>query len=327
MKRYPQYHKRKTKPLLAERQDAQERADIETHFQNFIAKCDELKIHLDNVHNFDESGFRIGCLRGQVVWTHADVQVVYILDPDNRELVTLLEYINSAGKVSCDPIIIMSGALFKEQHFDNNLFDGVLFSLSESGYTNDRLSFEWIKHFNLQTEKNKKGKYWLLIIDGHSSHLTNEFIDYCWAEDIISFLLPAHTTHLLQPLDIGIFQSYKHYHQESLEESIRYGGVDYKKMVFLAGLTKIRKHTFKHGTIKFAFRKAGLIPFSPIVVYDKIVEFSMPVRMEQGLTRLAGPDCGTGTGLWDWDRTVGPGPDCTLWLQKWESQFRAIWSL
>ena len=54
-------------------------------------------------------------------------------------------------------------------------------------------------------------------------------------------------------------------------------------MDFLAGLTKIRKHTFKHGTIKSAFRKAGLIPFSPIVVYDKIVEFSIPVRTEQCL--------------------------------------------
>jgi hypothetical protein len=91
MKRHPQYHKRKTKPLSAERQAAQERVDIETHFRNFKAKCDELKIHPDDVHNFDESGFRIGCLRGQVVWTHADVQAVYISDPDNRELVTLLE--------------------------------------------------------------------------------------------------------------------------------------------------------------------------------------------------------------------------------------------
>jgi hypothetical protein len=35
-------------------------------------------------------------------------------------------------------MIIMSGVLFKEQHFDNSLSDGVLFALSESGYTNDK---------------------------------------------------------------------------------------------------------------------------------------------------------------------------------------------
>jgi DDE superfamily endonuclease len=211
-----------------------------------------------------------------VVWTYADVQAVYILDPDNRELVTLLECISGSSKVSYDPMIIMSRIVFKEQHFDNNLSDGVLFSISKSGYTNDRLSFEWIKHFNSQTKAMKKGKYRMLIMDGHGSHLTNEFINYCWTEDIVPFLLPAHTTHLLQPLDIGVFQSYKHYHQESLEESVRYGGSDYTKLDFLAGLTKIRKHTFKPSTIRSAFQKAGLIPFCPVVVFDKLIEFSVP---------------------------------------------------
>ena len=253
-KRYPQYHKRKTKSLSAERQAAQERKDIDEHFRKFEAKVKELEIQKEDIHNFDESGFRIGCLQqGQVVWTYADVQAVYISDPDNRELVTLLECISGSSKVSCDPMIIMSGIVFKEQHFDNDLSDGVLFGISESGYTNDRLSFEWIKHFNSQTKATKKGKYRMLIMDGHGSHLTNEFINYCWAEDIVPFLLPAHTTHLLQPLDIGVFQSYKHYHQESLEESVRYGGSDYTKLDFLAGLTKIRKHTFKPSTIRSAF--------------------------------------------------------------------------
>jgi hypothetical protein len=79
-------------------------------------------------------------------------------------------------------------------------------------------------------------------------------------------LLPPHITYLLQLLDIGIVQSYKYYYQENLEEAIQYGGADYKKVDFLAGLTKIQKHTSKHGIIK---------------------------------SRLAGPDYGTGTKL-DW---------------------------
>jgi hypothetical protein len=102
-------------------------------------------------------------LNGQTIWTYADVKSVYISDPDNREIVTLLECINGAGEVSCDPMIIMAGIVFKEQHFNNDLADGVLFGISESRYTNDRLSFEWIKHFNLQTKDTKRGKYRMLI--------------------------------------------------------------------------------------------------------------------------------------------------------------------
>ena len=45
----------------------------------------------------------------------------------------------------------------------------------------------------------------LLIIDGHSSHISWEFLDYCLTHDIILFCLFPHSTHLLQPLDVGLF--------------------------------------------------------------------------------------------------------------------------
>ena len=62
----------------------------------------------------------------------------------------------------------------------------------------------------------------MFVMDGHGSHLTKEFVDYCYEPEVkISvFLLPPHSTYILQPLDIGVFQSFKHYHQELLEESI-----------------------------------------------------------------------------------------------------------
>jgi hypothetical protein len=65
----------------------------------------------------------------------------------------------------------MLRVIFKEQHFDNDLDNDVLFGLLESGYTNNQLSFEWIKHFNKQTRDSKKGKYKLLIMDRHRSYL------------------------------------------------------------------------------------------------------------------------------------------------------------
>ena len=53
----------------------------------------------------------------------------------------MLECISGEGKV-CKLIIIMSGIVFKEQHFDNDLDDNVLFGMLKSGYTNDQLSFK-----------------------------------------------------------------------------------------------------------------------------------------------------------------------------------------
>ena len=45
----------------------------------------------------------------------------------------------------------------------------------------------------------------MLLIDGHASHITTQVIDYCISQKIILLCLPAHTTHLLQPLDVGVF--------------------------------------------------------------------------------------------------------------------------
>jgi hypothetical protein len=49
-------------------------------------------------------------------------------------------------------------------------------------------------------------RYRLLIMDGHSSHVNLEFINYCDQNRILVLILPPHSTHRLQPLDVGLFQ-------------------------------------------------------------------------------------------------------------------------
>ena len=49
----------------------------------------------------------------------------------------------------------------------------------------------------------------LLIEDGHASHISIELIELARANDIYLLCLPAHTTHILQPLDTGVFKSFK----------------------------------------------------------------------------------------------------------------------
>ena len=116
----------------------------------------------------------------------------------------------------------------------------------------------------------------MLVIDGYGSHLTIEFVDYCYRPNVkISiFLLPMHSTHILQPLDIRVFQSFKYYHQEMLKESIQYRGLDYKHIDFLTSFQRIRDLTFKKPIILSAFAKSSLYPFNPSAVLVKLKEFS-----------------------------------------------------
>jgi hypothetical protein len=170
-------------------------------------------------------------------------------------------------------MVVIQGSVFLEKHFDNNLHNDVLFACSESGYSNEKLGFEYLKHFERQTKARTVGKYRMLIFDGHGSHLTDEFLIYAWQNNIIPFLFPSYTTHLLQPLDIGIFQPLKHWHQEDIFNKIQYGNISYDKVDFLNGFQKIRNNTFKSRSILSAWHKAGLFPFNPEIVYSKLKEF------------------------------------------------------
>jgi hypothetical protein len=45
----------------------------------------------------------------------------------------------------------------------------------------------------------------LLMYNGHGSHTTLDWVTLAHSNNIILFCLPPHTTHRLQPLDVGCF--------------------------------------------------------------------------------------------------------------------------
>ena len=49
----------------------------------------------------------------------------------------------------------------------------------------------------------------LLIMDGHGTHMSIELIELARSNGVHLLCLPSHTTHILQPLDVGIFKSFK----------------------------------------------------------------------------------------------------------------------
>jgi hypothetical protein len=269
----------RAKPLAAERKAAVQRLEVHMHFQSFEREKARLGIRDENVYNFDETGFRIDCQSARTVLVPIEMKTFYMADPGNRDLITSVECVSAEGW-AIPPMIIIPGVIFKEKHFKNNLHSLVLLAASENGYNNDRLGYEWIQHFDLITRiVTPPGEWRMLIMDGHGSHLTYEFVKFCWDKKIMPFLLPAHSTHLLQPLDIGVFQPLKHHHQEVLDEEIRTGGIDFSKDDFLAAFREIRQRSFRTTVIKSAFAKAGLVPFNPQPVLMKLVEFNGPEQI------------------------------------------------
>ena len=71
--------------------------------------------------------------------------------------------------------------------------------MSQKGYITGEISQEWIKvDFNSQTHELANGWTRLLIVDGHVSHFTEDFLEYAKTNNIKVLCLPPNTTHALQ---------------------------------------------------------------------------------------------------------------------------------
>jgi hypothetical protein len=110
----------------------------------------------------------------------------------------------------------------------------------------------------------------MLIFDGHGSHITQDFIDYCWEHRIRPFQLPPYSTYILQPLDVGVFQSYKYNFKRCLNKSVFLGTTNVKKDDFFVIFQHFSDRTFKGKIAQSVFRKTGLFLFKPSVVLDKL---------------------------------------------------------
>jgi hypothetical protein len=120
------------------------------------------------------------------------------------------------------------------------------FAVSDNGWTNDAIGLEWLqKTFIPSTTSRKKGRYRLLVLDGYGSHLSAEFDAICSQNDIIPIYMPSHSSHLLQPLDIGYFTVLKKAYSDLVDSQVKLGISRIDKYDFLTAYPQARKVAFK----------------------------------------------------------------------------------
>jgi len=110
----------------------------------------------------------------------------------------------------------------------------------------------------------------LLILNGHKSHVLIPFIEYCEAYKIVPLCLPPHSTHILQPLDVGIFGPLSRAYKKRLNDTTLYGALAISKQEFLEIYQAIHSQAISLTNIASAWRAIGLIPYDPSAVLSKI---------------------------------------------------------
>jgi hypothetical protein len=109
-------------------------------------------------------------------------------------------------------LVIFKGKTVQQQWFPTDLdpYKGWKFTAIANAWTNNEVAVEWLQKVfipNIQpTDFSQKR---LLLMDGHGSHITTEFMWQCFQNNILLLYLPPHCSHVLQPLDLGVFSSLK----------------------------------------------------------------------------------------------------------------------
>ena len=146
-------------------------------------------------------------------------------------------------------------------------FPNTLFKNSESGWINSELFVEWFAFF---LKSIPPARPVLLVQDGHSSHVSIELIEMARENDVCLLCLPAHTSHILQPLDVGVFKSFKSNFNKACGNYMKQNPGRVINTVILASMVGQAYPTaFTPVNILSGFKKTGIYPFNPSSVYNR----------------------------------------------------------
>ena len=177
--------------------------------------CDE------DTYNFDETGFMMGKISAQLVVTGSERRGrSKAIQPGNREWVTVIQGINATGW-AIPPFIIFAGQYHLSPWFQENIPNSWRFTLSDNGWTTNEIGVTWLEHFIEHTKDRRVGAWLLLVIDGHESHNSLRFQELCKENKIYTLCMPPHSSHLLQPLDVGCFSPLKRAYGQQVSCLIR----------------------------------------------------------------------------------------------------------
>ena len=144
--------------------------------------------------------------------------------------------------------------------------EGATMAMQPEGWMTATLFSHWISHF-IQSLQKKGGispsNRHLLIVDGHSSHVTMEVVHKAMEVGLDILTLPSHTSHRLQPLDVSVFGPFKRAFKRYRDAwTLQHCGRGATKMVLAQWVSAALQKSLTESNIKAGFRSIGIWPLN-----------------------------------------------------------------
>lgn len=210
----------------------------------------------------DESGIMEGIGANGLVVGSSIRRAIQKKQPSSCAWTSFIECISASGKALL-PLVIFKGKSVQQQWFQQDLttYNEWLFTATDNAWTSDSIAIEWLEKIFLPYTSTLKPR--LLILDGHGSHKTTEFMYLYFQNNVYLLFLLPHTSYILQPLDLLVFSSLKsHYYTVVGFLTLLTDSSPIGKQNFLTCYSKARKEVLSAKIIKARWKATRLQPKS-----------------------------------------------------------------
>ena len=274
MGRWPTLSERKPQHLSAKRATASNPETLKSWFdtvQQFIRKVGLLKRtttvvdYTSRLWNSDETGFCLGATSKNILAKRGDRSIHEIGGASDHQFITVNVCGNAAG-VRLPPFILYKGKNLYTTWTEGGPA-GAYYGVSQSGWMEEVNYLKWFEKQFYPAVRHLLGTGpVVLLFDGHFSHMSIHLIKKALSLGIHLFCLPPNTTHVLQPLDVGVFGPMKQCWRTILKRykiSIRAANISKERFPQL--ISDLWKKSLTPEHLKAGFRCVGLAPFNPSV--------------------------------------------------------------
>jgi hypothetical protein len=280
--RWPELKMVMPQKLSIARARAASKENLDAYYKELgnILSTNNLFDHPERIYNIDETGVSTQHTPSKIV-CGKDTVAQSVTSPRSSN-VTIIAGGNAIGN-HIPPYYVFPGARWNADLL-SGATPGSDGEMTKSGWSNSTVFTNYLcKHFAkyVPLTREQDGEKTLILYDGHKSHILLTLTEWAQKNNVILFVLPPHSSHLTQPLDVGIFGPFKSMFRNECHTYMKLNpGMSITKYNLAELTSKPYIKAMRPENLMSAFRKAGVYPFNcqvitpsqvaPAVIYKAI---------------------------------------------------------
>ena len=258
--RNPDIVVKKCSNLSVARAMAANPTNIQQWFAKYLAVLEQFEIHSpEQIWSGDETGVQNVPAVSKVLG-HQSTTAHRQVSGEQGETSTVLTFVNACGRV-CPPMVIHKGTHVNQSWLTNQ--QGARVAATTNGYITKSKFHEYAIRFVLFLKRNGLlDRTHLLIIDSHKSHVYNyPFLQYMLSNNIQVMAIPAHCSHIVQPLDNVPFACFKRSWEKHLDNwNFQHLGALLNNSNFFTVFNRAFYSAMSESNIRAGFKNTGIYP-------------------------------------------------------------------